>query len=101
MRSSVARCRSASAARPFPDAGGMIALMATITPKDASNYLNRWNLVREAEATELRGTTMDVKARQLAVLMASCELFAPDRTRDAEISDVRARWSHIRSTLSG
>lgn len=74
--------------------------MAAITPKDARNYLNRWNVVREAEATELRGTSMEIKARQLAVLMASRNLFRPDQTREHEIDDVRARWARIRRALS-
>lgn len=74
--------------------------MATITPKDARSYLDRWNLVREVEATEFRGATMELKARQLAILMASRQLFGPDRARDHEVSDVRARWAHIRRALS-
>lgn len=73
--------------------------MATITPKDAHKYLERWRLVCQAEATELRGATMDLKARQLAILMASRDLFAPDQTRDREINDVRARWARIRRAL--
>jgi hypothetical protein len=75
--------------------------MATITPQDARNYLRRWNLVREAEEIELRGATMELKARQLAILMASRELFAPDQIRDREINEVRARWSRIRSAMRG
>jgi hypothetical protein len=75
--------------------------MAEITPKDARTYLNRWNLVREVEDRELRAASMELKARQLSVLMASRGLFSQDRSRDQEIVDVRARWARIRSTLSG
>lgn len=75
--------------------------MAEITPKDARNYLNRWNLVREVEDRELRAASMELKARQLSALMASRGLFSQDSTRDQEIIDVRARWARIRSTLSG
>ncbi|MBL8271558.1 hypothetical protein [Steroidobacter sp.] len=75
--------------------------MASITPKDARTYLNRWDLVREAEATELRAASMDTKARQLAVLMASRDLFRRDESRDQEIVDVRDRWTRIRRAMSG
>lgn len=75
--------------------------MSTITPKDARSYLQRWSLVQEAEARELRGTSMELKARQLSVLMASRNLFRADETRDREISDVRKRWAMIRSALRG
>lgn len=75
--------------------------MSTITPKDARNYLQRWSLVREAEASELRSTSMELKARQLSVLMASRNLFRADDSRDREISDIRQRWALIRSTLRG
>lgn len=79
----------------------MITRMAAITSKDAHNYLNRWNLVREVEARELRGASMEIKARQLAVLMASRDLFNPDQARDQEIIDVRERWAKIRRALRG
>jgi hypothetical protein len=75
--------------------------MAEITPKDARTYLNRWNLVREVEDRELRAASMDLKARQLSALMASRGLFSPDRVRDQEVVDVRARWARIRSMLNG
>jgi len=44
--------------------------MAAITPEEALAYLRRWELVREAEARELRRTPMETKLRQLAALMA-------------------------------
>ncbi|HEY0683775.1 MAG TPA: hypothetical protein VGD45_15690 [Steroidobacter sp.] len=75
--------------------------MATLDPKDARNYLARWELVHKVEVAQLRETSMETKARQLAVLMASRELFAKDQKRDQEIADVRARWAKIRSALSG
>jgi hypothetical protein len=45
--------------------------MRPITPADAQAYLNRWNLVRDKEPAELRGTSMETKARQLSIMMAS------------------------------
>lgn len=79
----------------------MIWRMAEINPEDARNYLDRWKLVREVQTSELRGTSMEIKARQLAVLMASRDLFSKDQTRDQEIAAVRARWTKIRSALRG
>lgn len=75
--------------------------MVTLTAKDARNYLRRWSLVHEAETNELRAASMETKARQLAVLMASRDLFSADQTRDHELIDVRQRWARIRRALSG
>jgi hypothetical protein len=75
--------------------------MTHITAKDAHSFLSRWALVREMEEAELRRSSMDVKARQLAVLMASHELFSRDRMRDQELTRVRERWATIRRALSG
>jgi hypothetical protein len=49
--------------------------MSSITPDDARRYLERWKLVEEREIAELRNTPIEIKARQLAALMASqdCE----------------------------
>lgn len=75
--------------------------MAAITSKQAKDYLNRWKLVRELELRELRNASLDVKARQLAVLMASRELFRKDSERENEVNVVRERWTRIRSALRG
>lgn len=71
--------------------------MRPITPAEAQAYLNRWKLVLERETAELRSTSMETKARQLAVLMASRNLFQHDDARDEEICEVRKRWAVIRS----
>src|SRR6267154_2390695 len=74
--------------------------MAAITPEDALAYFRRWELVRDAEARELRRTPMETKLQQLASLMASRHVFGPEPDREAETRVVRERWarSHGRRT---
>lgn len=74
--------------------------MAKISPEQVVGYLDRWNLVREWETQELRNVSMEIKLRQLAVLMASRQLFEQDdETRDLETDAVRRRWQQIRKVL--
>ena len=75
--------------------------MSTWTREDAHRYLEGWRLVEEQEISELQNTSMETKARQLASLMASWELFGEDPEREKGILEVRARWSRIRKTLGG
>lgn len=79
----------------------MMASMTAITSEQARSYLNRWKLVREIETLELRNASLEVKARQLVVLMASRGLFGEDPQREKEIAVVRQRWARIREALSG
>lgn len=75
--------------------------MPTLTPEQAHNYLDRWKLVSEMEAQELRDTPLEIKVRQLAILMASRHLFEEDQDREDGISMVRERWARIRESLRG
>jgi hypothetical protein len=75
--------------------------MAAITPEEALAYFRRWELVRDAEARELRDTSMETKLQQLASLMASRHVFGPQPDREAEIEVVRERWARLRRALSG
>ena len=75
--------------------------MSSITPDDALRYLERWKLVEEREITELRNTPIEVKARQVGVLMASRDLFREDPDRERGVREVRARWVRIRKALAG
>jgi len=72
-----------------------------ISKADAQAYLDRWSMVRDAEAEQLRATPMETKARQLASLMESRELFGEDPTREREIDEVRSRWVRLRQVLGG
>src|SRR2546429_8901922 len=75
--------------------------MAAITPEEALAYFRRWELVREAEARELRRTPMETKLQQLASLMASRHVFGPEPDREAQLQLVRERWARLRRGLSG
>lgn len=75
--------------------------MADLTPEQARAYLNRWDLVREVEASELRRTPMETKLKQLAALMASRHLFGPEPDRETQVREVRDRWARLRQALGG
>ncbi len=75
--------------------------MAAMTPEEAQNYIQRWKLVREIEAAELRRTPIETKLRQLAALMASHSLFGPEPDRERQIAEVRDRWARLRQVLGG
>src|SRR4029077_19726582 len=75
--------------------------MVAITPEEARAYFNRWELVRDAEARELRRTPMEIKLQQLASLMASRHIFGPEPDREAESWGVRERWARLRRAASG
>jgi len=73
--------------------------MNSITPEQARAYLNRWELVRQAEIKELRAASFETKLRQLDVLMASRSLFGNDRNRETQVREIRNRWAQIRQAL--
>ena len=75
--------------------------MAAITPEQALAYFRRWELVRDAEARELRRTSMETKLKQLAALMAARHVFGPEPDREAQIQVVRERWARLRRALTG
>jgi hypothetical protein len=75
--------------------------MATLTKQEAHDYLDRWKLVQDEQAAQLRRTSMDVKLQQLAALMASRDAFGTDPNRDREVLEVRERWAHLRRALGG
>ena len=71
----------------------------TITSSDARAYFDRWTLVKETEGIELRKTSMDTKAQQLASLMESREFFGDDPKRQQEVEHVRERWAQLRKAM--
>lgn len=75
--------------------------MASITPKQAREYLHRWRLVGEIEAEESRTASLETKFRQLATLMASRNLFRDDDDRERQLGEVRDRWDRIRQAMNG
>ena len=72
-----------------------------MTPEDARAYFERWELVRDAEAAELRRATIETKLQQLAALMASRHLFGADPDREAQVNEVREKWASLRRALGG
>jgi len=75
--------------------------MSAITREQAEAYLKRWELVRDAEAAELRRTSKATRFRQLAALVASRHLFGPEPDREAQVQEVRERWARLRQALGG
>jgi hypothetical protein len=75
--------------------------MRKMTPEEARDYLQRWELLRDVEAAELRRTSPETKLQQLAALMAARDLFGPEPDRDTQILDVRERWARLRRALRG
>jgi len=73
--------------------------MTAMTPEQARAYLERWELVREAEAVELQRTPMAMKFRQLVALVDSRDAFGDDPQREQEIGSVRERWAGLRKAL--
>ncbi len=56
--------------------------MSSLTTEQARAYLERWELVREAEAAQLQSTQMQTKLLQLAALMQSRGIFGADPGRE-------------------
>jgi hypothetical protein len=73
----------------------------TISKAEGLAYLSRWQLVNQAEIRELRSTSMETKARQLAALMESRTLFRDDPMRQEDVQGVRDRWARLRQVLGG
>ena len=75
--------------------------MPPMTSDEARAYFERWALVRDLEAHELRRTSMETKLRQLASLMSSRFVFCSEPDREKEVEVVRERWNRLRQTPSG
>jgi hypothetical protein len=73
--------------------------VTVITPQQVLDYLERWKIANEREVHELPATSMDERARQLSVLMASRSLFKRDPHREHLIKEVRRRWMRIHQAL--
>jgi hypothetical protein len=76
-------------------------VMNAMTPEEALAYFKRWELFRDVEAAELRRATMETKFQQLAALMASRHLCGPEPDREAQVDEVRDRWTRLRRALGG
>jgi hypothetical protein len=75
--------------------------MRKMTPEEARDYLQRWELLRDVEAAELRRTSLETKLQQLAALMAARDLFGPEPDRETQLLDVRELWARLRRAVRG
>jgi hypothetical protein len=53
------------------------------------------------ETKELQRTSVETKLQQLAALMVSGHLFAPDPNRETQANQVREKWVRLRKALGG
>jgi hypothetical protein len=72
-----------------------------MTREQARAYVTRWQHVKDVEVAELQRTSVETKFKQLAALMASRDVFAPEPGREADICEVRERWARLRRALGG
>lgn len=73
--------------------------MRRLKVSEARSHLERWKLVAEAEAVELRAMSVEVKLRQLAAMMASRSLF-PESDGGMPDPELRRIWASIRRAQS-
>lgn len=60
------------------------------------DWAARWQRFNAQERAELRATTVEIKLRQLAALMASVEPLGWTKALASEVEEVRARWAKLR-----
>ena len=70
----------------------------SITRNEAAAFKARWAAVNAAEIEELRTTSMEQKARQLAALMLSVRDLGWAEALESEEAAVRARWNRLRKS---
>jgi hypothetical protein len=68
-----------------------------MTKAQARAYQKRWQKVNALERAELRSTSLEVKFRQLAALMASVDAFGWRQALAEGEGEVRERWKRLRS----
>ena len=73
--------------------------MGSLTTEQVRAYLDRWKLLHEVEAAELRRTQEVTKLLQLAALMQSRGLFGADPNRESQSQEVRERWDRIKRAM--
>ena len=59
-------------------------------------YKKRWEKINARERAELRNTSLDVKLRQIAALMASVDDLGWRSALEEGVEEVRARWKRLR-----
>ena len=67
---------------------------------DVRRYFAGLALANDFEVEELRQTPIELKLRQLWVLMTSAHLLDDGQQREAEAAEVRARWARLHQALN-
>jgi hypothetical protein len=75
--------------------------MADITPEQARAYLERFALLEEMQAAELRRASVQSRFKQLSALMSSRHAFGAEADRERDLALVRERWARLRQALGG
>jgi len=64
--------------------------------ESANEYRRRWQAVHDADIQEIRQTPLEVKLRQLSVLVGSASLFPEQPDLSPQESEVLHRWNRLR-----
>jgi hypothetical protein len=76
-----------------------MVLVDRLTPKAATAFAARWQLVADAERQELQSTPLQRKLEQLAALMVSARALGWETTDAREVEAVRTRWLRLAARL--
>lgn len=74
-------------------------IMFVITEEEARAFHERWRLVNAVIDEEIRTTPVDVKLRQLGVMVASAYAMGWDRRLAEGEEEVRERWRILKERL--
>lgn len=71
-----------------------------MTREEALQFKQRWQLVNDFIAEEIRTTRPEVRFQQLRTMVATAHrLRQPDAARDAAVAGVRERWRLLKERL--
>ena len=68
-----------------------------MTKAEIEAWRNRWKLMYERDAEDLRQTPMDIKLKQLAALMGSVDVFHARESLEADDGIGYDRWRKFRT----
>lgn len=83
------------------EGGTRATMQPQVDKQQALAFKARWAAANEAELAELRATSPEQKARQLAALMASARGLGWGEAPQAEVEAVRERWRRLRQARRG
>ena len=72
-----------------------------LTKAEARAFRERWQLVNEREAQELRSTPLDVKLQQFNTLLGWAHAFGWAEALAEGEAEVRERWARLRKAYRG